>query len=401
MWSTEIGSAALTEVNYVTDVPSAVAAPEDTIPFIDLRAQYERLKPAIDQAIARVLEHGKYIMGPEVAELEEQLAERAQVDHVITCSSGTDALLLALMAWEIGPGDAVFIPSFTFTATAEVVALTGATTVFCDVDERTFNLSPTALERAIETMLSDSTLTPKAVIAVDLFGQPADYPSIREITDRYHLKLLGDAAQSFGGSQHGRPVGSLADVTATSFFPAKPLGCYGDGGAVFTDDPDIAAVIRSLRVHGQGSNKYDTVRVGLTARLDSLQAAILLQKLTVFDEEIVARQAVAERYSRELGGIVDVPVVAADNQSVWAQYTIATDQRDQLSSYLRDRDVPSAVYYPSPLHRQGAYQGPRFVDAGAIIAERHSQRVLSLPMGPYLTDSHQGRVIDEVRRHFY
>lgn len=367
--------------------------------MLDVEAQRRAIGPAMDERIQRVLGHGRFIMGPEVQELEEALAERVGVAHVVTCGNGTDALQLVLMAWGIGPGDAVFVPSFTFTATAEVVALLGATPVLCDVLKDTYNLDVASLEEAVLAVLADGRLTPRAVIPVDLFGLPADYPSIQGVADRYGLRVLADAAQSFGATLDGRPVGSLAEVTATSFFPAKPLGCFGDGGAVFTDDPELAAVMRSIRVHGKGTDKYDTVRLGINSRLDTIQAAILLAKLTVFDAEIDARQVLATRYSDDLEGAdwIDPPLRQA---SAWAQYTVRFSHpsmsRSDIAQFLAAAGIPTAVYYPRALHDQTAFAGAPAVDACAT-ATRLAASVLSLPMHPYLESSAQLQAISALR----
>ncbi|MGH6904477.1 MAG: DegT/DnrJ/EryC1/StrS family aminotransferase [Geminicoccaceae bacterium] len=375
------------------------AAARAPIPFADLDAQRRRLGPRLDAAIARVLAHGRYIMGPEVAELEAQLAAFCGARHAITCASGTDALLLGLMARGIGPGDAVLMPSFTFVATAEPVAWLGAVPVFVDVLEGTFNLDPESLERGIRTAKAEG-LHPHAAIAVDLFGQPADYKSIEAICARHGLWLMADAAQSFGATYGGRRVGSMGAITATSFFPAKPLGCYGDGGCVFTDDDDLAEAMRSLRVHGQGEDKYDNVRIGVNARLDTLQAAILLEKLRVFADELSARRAVAARYDEGLRDIVEVPRVAAETTSVWAQYTLVIEggARDGVASALRAKGIPTAVYYPKPLHQQTAYR--HFPTAGDAlpVSEQLSRQVLSLPMHPYLEPATQAFIIDALRQ---
>ena len=363
------------------------------MPFVDLDTQRHVLGPAIDKAVARVLEHGQFIMGPEVGQLEEQLARRAAVSSAVTCSSGTDALLLPLLAWGIGPGDAVFVPTFTFTATAEVVSLLGATPVFCDVLEDTYNLDPSNLAIAVKQVQETGRLRPRVVIPVDLFGQPADYHAIRAVADEYGLLVLADAAQSFGASFDGSPVGSLADATATSFFPSKPLGCYGDGGAVLTDDSDLAGVLRSLRVHGKGSDKYETVRVGLNARLDTLQAAVLLQKLTIFDEEICSRREVARRYTEGLSGVVETPTVRERAASVWAQYTVRVDDRSEVQSFLNRLGIPTAVYYPRPMHQQSAYATSAVQSAHCPVADEFVDQVLSLPMHPYLEEKGQEYII--------
>ena len=369
---------------------SRMAAQGAPILMLDIDAQRRAIGPIMDQRISRVLDHGKFIMGPEVGELEELLAERAGVGHVVSCANGTDALQLVLMGWGIGPGDAVFVPSFTFTATAEVVALLGATPVFCDVYEDTFNIDVTSLERAVAAVLEAGRLKPMAVIPVDLFGLPADYSGIREVADRFGLRVLADAAQSFGATQKGKNVGSLAAATATSFFPAKPLGCFGDGGAVFTDDEDLASVLRSLRAHGQGTNKYDTVRVGVNSRLDTVQAAVLLAKLTVFDEELAARKRIAKEYDERLSGLESLGLPRLE-PCAWAQYTVRVEStpatsRDAIADVLRERGVPTAVYYPRALHDQPAYRAELEQATPCAVSARMAGQVLSLPMQPYLPD---------------
>ena len=365
------------------------------IRFVDLAAQRRRLGDRIDTAITRVLEHGQFIMGPEVGELEERLAEHCGAGNVVTCASGTDALLLPLLAWRVGPGDTVFVPDFTFTATAEVVALLGATPVFVDILPDTFNMDPEALADAVAAEVAGER-RPVGVIPVDLFGQPAAYDPIEKIAAAHGLWVLADAAQSFGAVYHGRRVGTMGAATATSFFPAKPLGCYGDGGAIFTDDDDLAAVLRSLRVHGQGAHKYDAVRVGINGRLDTIQAAVLLEKLAIFDDELVARQEVADRYTAGLGDVVQVPELPDAVTSAWAQYTIRTTGRDALAQRLKEAGIPTAVHYPRPLHEQAAYA--RFHTSSGVlpVAERLSREVLSIPMGPYIGPNQQDVVISAV-----
>jgi UDP-2-acetamido-2-deoxy-ribo-hexuluronate aminotransferase len=367
------------------------------IPFVDLAAQYRRLGPEIDARIRAVLDHGRFIMGPEVAELEATLAEFAGVGHAVGVSSGTDALLMALMAENIGPGDAVFVPTFTFTATAEVVLLLGATPVFVDVDAHLFNIDPGDLERRIAEIDAAGELTSRAVIAVDLYGLPADYAALSVLCEARDLFLLADGAQSFGASLEGRPVGSLAAATATSFFPSKPLGCYGDGGALLTDDGVRAACYRSIRAHGKGDAKYDIVRLGLNARLDTLQAAILLAKLPHFAAEITARERVAAAYDAGLAGIVETPTRIAGAHSAWAQYTILHDARDALASALKDRGVPSMIYYPRPMHLQTAYAGFGAGEGSLPVAESLSGRVLSLPVHPDLAPETAERIITALR----
>jgi dTDP-4-amino-4,6-dideoxygalactose transaminase len=356
--------------------------------------------------VARVLTHCQFILGPEVRALESELAALCGARHVITCSSGTDALRLVLMAWGIGPGDAVICPAFTFCATAEVPALCGATPVLADVDAETFNLDPASLERAIATA-KKLGLKPRAVIPVDLFGQPADHNAIAAIAEAHDLFILDDAAQSFGATYKNRKLGAVfkggkpgAAATATSFFPAKPLGCYGDGGAVFTDDDDLAARVRSLRVHGEGVDKYDAAGIGLAARLDTIQAAVLLEKLKIFPDEIAARNAAAAHYAAGLAGVAIVPRVAKDQTSVWAQYTIrlATGRRDALAAALKAQGIPTAIYYAKPLHRQAAYSGFPIAEGGLPVSEKLADDVISLPMHAYLDRATQDRIIAAVAR---
>jgi dTDP-4-amino-4,6-dideoxygalactose transaminase len=369
-------------------------ASTETIPFIDLAEQRRRLGSRVEEAIARVLTHGQFIMGPEVAELERRLAEFTHARHVISCSSGTDALALVLMAKAVGPGQAVFCPAFTFCATAEVVAWLGATPVFVDVDSATFTMDAQSLKDAI-SMARGLGLNPVGIIPVDLFGHPADYDSILAIAAQHGLWCLCDAAQAFGATFAGRRVGTIGDATATSFFPSKPLGCYGDGGAIFTDSDELADVIRSLRVHGQGAGKYDNVRIGMTARLDTLQAAILLEKLSIFPDESERRNAVASRYAAALGGVVTIPRVRQGSVSAWAQYTVRleSDLRAAVVAKLKAAGIPTQIYYPKPLHLQAAYQGfPRAAERLAA-SEALCSEVLSLPMHPYLGNEDQDRVI--------
>ncbi len=370
---------------------------ERPIPFIDVAAQRRRLGRAVDDAIARVLAHCQFIQGPEVRALEADLVAFCGARHAIACSSGTDALLLVLMAWNIGPGDAVICPTFTFCATAEVVALLGATPVLADVQADTFNLDPDSLQRAVATA-KRLGLKPRAVIPVDLFGLPADHDAIAAIAAEHGLFVLDDAAQAFGATYRGRKLGALSTATATSFFPAKPLGCYGDGGAVFTDDDALAARIKSLRVHGEGVDKYDAARIGITGRLDTVQAAVLLEKLKIFPDEIVARNRIAARYSDALAGIATVPRVGNQSTSVWAQYTIrlAPGRRDGLAAVLKGHGIPTAIYYAKPLHRQQAYGGFPIADGGAPVSERLAEEVISLPMHAYLEPPVQDRIVAAV-----
>ena len=372
---------------------------ERPIPFIDVAAQRRRLGPAIDAAISRVLAHCQFIHGPEVRALEAELAAFCGAQHAIACSSGTDALRLVLMAWGIGPGDAVICPTFTFCATAEVVALCGATPVMADVEAETFNLDPASCERAVATA-KRLGLKPRAIIPVDLFGLPADHDGIAAVAERHDLLVLDDAAQSFGATYRGRKLGAIGPATATSFFPAKPLGCYGDGGAIFTDDADLAARLKSLRVHGESTDKYDAARIGITGRLDSIQAAILLEKLKIFPDEIVARNVVAQRYTDGLADVATVPRVGNESTSVWAQYTIrlAPGRRDALATALKSQGIPTAIYYAKPLHCQAAYRDYPVAGGGVPVSERLADEVISLPMHAYLDQPVQDRIIAAIRR---
>ena len=367
--------------------------------FRDLHRQYEALKPAIDQAVLSTVAEGRYIMGPAVRELEKQLSAYVGVAHCLTCANGTDALTLALKAWGIGPGDAVFVPDFTFFSSAEVVSLEGATPVFVDVDPSTYNIDPDRLEQAIEAVMAEGRLAPKVIVAVDLFGLPANYPALRAIADRYHLWILEDGAQGFGGAIQGQRACSFGDISTTSFFPAKPLGCYGDGGAVFTDNDQWAALIASYRVHGKGADKYDNVRVGMNSRLDTLQAAVLQVKLRAFQEQEWMRvNAVAASYTAQLQAYVRTPFVPDGYSSSWAQYTIQLPDRavrDALQRRLKEAGVPSMVYYPKPMHAQSVFSRPQgAVAMDCPCASVLPGRVLSLPMHPYLTEEEVMRVCE-------
>jgi len=368
------------------------------IEFIDLGAQRRRLGRRIDDAILRVVDHGKYIMGPEVAAIEKDLAGFCGVKHVLSCANGTDALGLALMAQSIEPGQAVLVPSFTFAATAEVVAWFDAVPIFVDVLEDTFNIEPASIEAGIATA-KHLGLIPAGIIPVDLFGLPANYDEILAIAAAHRLWVICDAAQSFGACYKGCRVGTLGDITTTSFFPAKPLGCYGDGGAIFTDHDDAAAVLKSLRAHGQGSDKYDNVRIGMNARLDTIQAAVLSEKLAIFADEIEARNRIAARYGALLSDIVEVPNVPAASTSVWAQYTVrlAGRERDTIAAKLKASDIPTAVYYAKPLHQQTAYRAYPTAGNGLPVSDRLAAEVLSLPMHPYLDNPTQDRIVEAVR----
>jgi len=370
-----------------------------TIPFIDLAAQRRRLGSAVDAAVTRVLNHCQFILGPEVRAFEAELAAFCGAKHVVTCASGTDALVLALRARGIGPGDAVLCPSFTFCATAEVAALVGATPVFVDVDAATFNIDANGIAAAVATAKSLG-LTPKAVIPVDLFGLPADHAAVAAAAKAENLFVLDDAAQAFGASYHGRKLGTFGHATATSFFPAKPLGCYGDGGAVMTDDAEMADVMRSLRMHGHGSDKYDNIRIGLASRLDTIQAAILSEKLKIFPDEIAARNEVARRYADGLGDVATVPTVPDGCTSVWAQYTLRlpAGRREAFAAKLKAEGIPTAIYYPIPLHRQQAYKHYPVGKGGVAVSERLAAEVVSLPMHAYLDTPTQDRIIDATRR---
>jgi dTDP-4-amino-4,6-dideoxygalactose transaminase len=366
------------------------------ISFIDLQAQRRRLGEPLNQAIASAVEGGQWIMGPQVATFEKQLAEFSGVKHAIVCANGTDALLLVLMAWEIGPGDAVFVPTFTFAASAEVVALAGAEPVFVDVFEDTYNLDPASLEAAIELVKREGRLNARAVMPVDLFGQPADYRALEPIAAREGLKMLCDTAQAFGASYRGRITGSIGEAAATSFFPAKPLGCYGDGGAMFTDDDALAELLKSLRNHGQGVDRYENVRIGMNSRLDTIQAAILIEKLKIFPEEIEAREAVARRYGALLGksNRIRTPRLIAEARSTWAQYVIQVPDRDKLQADLKAKGIPTAVYYPTPLSRQKGYA--RYPSAPTPASEKICKTVVALPMHPYLDAPTQDRIVEAV-----
>ena len=369
--------------------------------FRDLKRQYQALKPGIDEAVSQVLEASSYISGRQVEELEEALAEYVGMKHCISCGNGTDALTLALMAWNIGEGDAVFVPDFTFFASAETVAFQGATPVFTDILEDTFNMDPDSLERVIQAVQAEGKLTPRAVVTVDLFGLPADYGRIRAIADKYGLYILEDAAQGFGGTYYGRRAGSFGDIAATSFFPAKPLGCYGDGGAVFTNQDEWAALLKSYRVHGKGSDKYDNGRVGINSRLDTIQAAVLQVKLKAFkDYELADTDATAAKYTEGLKDCVKVPVIPEGLSSGWAQYSILLKdekERGEVQSYLKENGVPSMIYYQRGMHQQTAFKGYHFYGEQFPVTLSVCSRVLSLPLCPYLTDEDQQKVIRLIR----
>ena len=370
--------------------------------FRDLKKQYEVLKPEIDAAIADVIDSSRFISGPQVKELEAQLADYVGVKHCITCGNGTDAITLAMMAWGIGEGDAVFVPDFTFFSSGECPAIVGATPIFVDVDQRTFNLDPLKLEQAIQTILSEGEFTPKAVVAVDLFGLPADFPAIKEICKKYGLLLLEDGAQGFGGSINGKMACSFGDIATTSFFPAKPLGCYGDGGAIFTDNDEWAALLRSLTVHGKsGNDKYNNIRIGMNSRLDTIQAALLMPKFKAFREyEIDAVNRAADKYTELLAdsGLV-TPFIPEGYVSSWAQYTVQLPEsidRTKLIEHLKSKGSPSMVYYAKPMHLQGAFEGTRSSIADCLVTENLCKTVLSLPMHPYLKDDEIRVICDNI-----
>lgn len=366
------------------------------IPFIDLAAQQEGIRSRIDQAIARVLDQGAYIMGPDVKQFESELAAFSGAKHVVSCGNGTDALQLALMALGVGTGDAVFVPTFTFAATAEVVPLVGATPVFVDSRSDTFNMDSDSLRRAVAEAKRQG-LRPRVVIPVDLFGLAADMPAIEAVAEEFGLDVLCDSAQGFGSTIDGKMTGTFGRLTTTSFFPAKPLGCYGDGGALFTDEEELAHLLDSLRVHGKGADKYDNARIGVNSRLDTLQAAILSVKLSVYADEIDARNRIADRYTNQLSGLVETQVIPQGYRSVWAQYTLTLDsseQRKSVQAALSAEGLPSVVYYPNPLHLQTIYRDYPRDPQGLAVAEDLSERVLSLPMHPYLEELAQDRVID-------
>ncbi|RSB42774.1 MULTISPECIES: DegT/DnrJ/EryC1/StrS aminotransferase family protein [Brevundimonas] len=380
-----------------------------SIPFIDLLSQRRRIGANIDAALMEVAASGQYIMGPAVGAFEQALCDFGQAPHALSCSNGTDALVLLMMAWGVGPGDAVFCPAFTFAATAEVVALAGATPVFVDIRPDTWTIDPDHLRAAVEAVEREGVLTPRAVIAVDLFGQPADYPALSQITQKHGLKLIADSAQGFGCTLNGQHPIHWVDATTLSFFPAKPLGAYGDGGAVLMKDEALMDHLVSLRVHGQATAadaaaqgfahdpKYLNPRLGMNGRLDTLQAAVLLEKLKIFPDEIERRNHIADRYVQGLAGrVAATPVVISGGRSVWAQFTVEHDDRDALAAHLKAEGVPTAVYYPIPLHRQPAYRQHPVGPGGLAVTEAKAERVVSLPMSAYLDEAVQDRVIAAV-----
>lgn len=367
------------------------------IQFIDLQAQQQRIGEEIRSRIAGVLGHGKYIMGPEVQELEAALSGFVGAKHCISCASGTDALLMALMAYGVGPGDAIFTTPFTFIATAEVISLLGATPVFVDIDPNTYNIDPKKLRAGIEPFCRQSgKLRARGIIPVDLFGLPADYDEIGQVAADFDLFVIEDGAQSFGAKYKDKRAGNLADIAATSFFPAKPLGCYGDGGAIFCNDDETADKLRSIRVHGKGGHKYDNVRIGLNGRLDTLQAAILLPKLAIYEDEIKLRNRVAARYTERLSDFVTTPFVAVDSMSVWAQYSVRSEQRDEITARLKSNGIPSAIYYPKPLHMQSAFASLGYGEGSFPVSEAMAGQIFSLPMYPYLDKDDQDYIVQTI-----
>jgi UDP-2-acetamido-2-deoxy-ribo-hexuluronate aminotransferase len=365
--------------------------------FIDLATQQKRIRAQIENNIKKVLDHGRYIMGPEIRELEEKLANYVGVDHAVGVASGTDALLMSLMAYDIGEGDAVLTTPFTFIATGEVIRLVGATPVFVDIDPETYNIDPEELEKVIKKLITGNKVTPRCIIPVDLFGQAADYDKINDIAKKYNLFVIGDAAQSFGASYKGKKACSLTEIAATSFFPAKPLGAYGDGGMVFTRDAKLKEKLLSIRVHGQGTDKYNNIRVGINGRLDSIQAAILLAKFEIFDEEINLRQKVAGRYNELLQDYVKVPYVKDHNISVWAQYSVLHPERAKMMEKLKEKGIPTAVYYPKPLHLQDAFSYLEHKKGDFPVSEKIADEIFSIPMHPYLTPEDQDIIIGAVK----
>ena len=368
--------------------------------YIDLKAQYKELKDKIDSNIQKVINNAEFISGPEVKELEEKLAEYVGRKYCVTCANGTDALTIAMRVLDVKPNDAVFVPSFTFYSTSEVVSLEGATPIFVDVDERTFNIDVKKLEKAIKQVLEEGKLNPKAIIPVDLFGQVANFPEIDKIAKKYNLKVVEDAAQGFGGSINGKMACSFGDISTTSFFPAKPLGCYGDGGAIFTDDEEIYKLMLSLRVHGKGSFKYENVRVGYNSRLDTIQAAILLPKLEAFKEfELDNRNKFAKLYTERLKDVVKTPVVPEGYVSSWAQYTLILDneeERNEVQDKLKEAGIPTMVYYPIPLHKQIVYEGYDFNLDDLKVSEELCKKVLSIPMHPYMNEEQVNMISEKI-----
>ncbi|MCL2784455.1 MAG: DegT/DnrJ/EryC1/StrS family aminotransferase [Propionibacteriaceae bacterium] len=369
--------------------------------FIDLKTQYLRIETQVQKAVSDVVASQQYILGPQVRELEEKLASYVGVKHVLSCSNGTDALVIALMAYDLSPTDAVFVPSFTFFASAESITLAGATPVFVDSDADTFNITVGTLEEAFDRVVKEGKLTPRGIMAVDLFGLPVDYEQISAFAKKHGLFLIEDAAQSFGASYLGQKACSFGDAAATSFFPAKPLGCYGDGGAVFTNDDHLADLYHSIRVHGQGEDKYDNVRIGLNARLDTIQAAVLLEKLVIFDDEIAQRNRVAAAYTQRLHDVIKTPIIPQGYGSAWAQYSLvaaSNEQREEVLESLKQANIPTNVYYRIPIHLSGAYKHLGYPEGSLEVCEDLARRIVSLPMHPYLSDDDIELITEELRK---
>lgn len=373
--------------------------------FRDLNKQYNVLKKEIDKGISEVINSTSFISGSQVEQLEKELAEYVGVKHCITCANGTDALTMALMSWNLKEGECAFVPDFTFFASGETISFEGATPIFVDVDENSFNMDPQKLEKAIQQVLDEGKLIPRVIVTVDLFGLPADYDAIRSIADKYGLKILEDGAQGFGGELNGKRACSFGDISTTSFFPAKPLGCYGDGGAIFTDDDEIDAYLRSIRVHGKGSFKYDNVRIGWNSRLDTIQAAILLPKLHAFIEyEREKMNLVATQYTEQLKGIVITPIVEHKYISSWAQYSIRVDSkevREELQRYLQEQGIPTMIYYPKPMHQQQAFDYLKCDDAEYPVSNHICETVLALPMHPYMEEEEIKFITNHIRTFFH
>ena len=365
--------------------------------FIDLKTQQKRIREGLKVRFDRILDHGAYIMGPEVTELEEKLSDYVGVKHTISCSSGTDALLIPLMAWNIGPGDAVFTTPFTYVATAEVISLLGATPVFVDVYESTFNIDCEKLELAIQNTISEGKLTPKAIIPVDLFGLPARYRLIEEIAKKYDLKVIEDAAQSFGASVGDRKVGTFGDVAATSFYPAKPLGCYGDGGAIFTNNDNLAEKCKAIRIHGTTTDKYNSELIGLNGRLDSMQAAVLLEKLIIFDEELDLRQKISNKYRENMNNCQYIPDNYKSSHALFSILLQSNQERSEIISKLSKNNIPNVIYYKMPLHLMKAFSSLSYKKDNFPVSEGLSERILSLPMHPYLSEDDVGLVINQIQ----
>lgn len=365
--------------------------------FIDLVTQQKLIIEKINKNILKVLKHGKYINGPEVKEIENILSEYVGVNYAVGCASGTDALLMSLMAYEVGQGDAVFTTPFTFIATAEVIKLLQARPVFVDIDPETYNIDTEKLEFTIENILNKGEYIPRGIIPVNLFGQPADYDEINRLAQKYNLFVLEDAAQSFGAIYKGKKSCSLSDIAATSFFPAKPLGCYGDGGMIFTNDKKIYEKLASIRMHGKGDNKYDNVRLGINGRLDTIQAGILIAKFEIFEREISLRQKVSKKYSEELKDVCKIPCINNNNVSSWAQYSIIHTEREKIINYLKQNGVPTAIYYPKPLHLQKTFSQLGYSKGDFLVSEEVSSKIFSIPMHPYLTISDQNKIISAIR----